>query len=49
MIHFEFAEAWAFNPLAFATLPILGYGLGKEFLLHLRKTIQYFKHPDRQS
>lgn len=43
LIHFEWQEAWAFNPLSFVALPVLMYGLGTEGWKHTVQIRKWFK------
>jgi len=42
IIHFEFREAWAFNPLAFAVFPLLAWVWVRELFYAVRKLNQYY-------
>jgi hypothetical protein len=42
LLHLQWAEAWAFNPLSFIVLPVLMYGLGKEAFLHAVRILTWW-------
>jgi len=43
IIHFQFPEAWAFNPLAFAAMPFMGYGYFNELYANSRIIRRYYQ------
>lgn len=43
LIHFQFQDAWEFNPLSFLVFPVLLYGVGTETWVHAKKIHRWWK------
>jgi len=44
LIHLQFKEAWSYNPLAFAALPVMGFGYFKELFENGKIIQSYYRN-----